>query len=225
MTSIADEIICYAECVNSSELLPLITLLVVASLLFFVFYLKSKKPIHRVSSFAGAQLLMLGAIAASFSTMECSRMLTIEVYIAYVLISTGIMLFLPGSYYRILIRHHNAKPISDIVDWADDFVNALSEGSQVYYFDSAIPKAFASGNAIFISIGMLEIFDEQELKAVLAHEAWHLRHKYKTPVLRQLSLLTFTKFRPERELELMADRFAEEIVGKGALESARAKLV
>ena len=225
MTSISDEITCYAECISNSNLLPLITLLVVVSLLFFAFYLKTKTPVQRVSSFAGAQLSMVGAIAATFSTMECSRMLTIEIYLAYVLISTGIMLFLPGSYYKILIRHHNAKPISDIVDWADDFVTALSEDSHVYYFDSAIPKAFASGKAIFISIGMLELFDEQELKAVLAHEAWHLRHNNKTPILRQLSLMTFTKFRSEQELELMADRFAEKIVSKGALESARAKLI
>ena len=225
MTSISDEITCYAECISNSNLLPLITLLVVVSLLFFAFYLKTKTPVQRVSSFAGAQLSMVGAIAATFSTMECSRMLTIEIYLAYVLISTGIMLFLPGSYYKILIRHHNAKPISDIVDWADEFVNTLSEDSHVYYFDSAIPKAFASGKAIFVSIGMLELFDEQELKAVLAHEAWHLRHNNKTPILRQLSLMTFTKFRSEQELELMADRFAEKIVSKGALESARAKLI
>ncbi len=152
-------------------------------------------------------------------------MLTIEVYLAYVLISTGVMLFLPGSYYKILIRRYNARPISEIVNWADDFVNTLANNSQVYYFDSAIPKAFASGKAIFVSVGMLEIFDQQELKAVLAHEAWHLRHNNKTPILRQLSLMTFTKYRPEQELELMADRFAEEIVGKGPLESARAKLI
>ena len=225
MTSIADELICYAECVNNSELLPLIAFLVVASLLLFAFYLKTKTPIQRVGSFVGAQLSMVGAIAATFSTMECSRMLTIEMYLAYVLISTGIMLFLPGSYYKILIRHYNAKPISEIVDWADDFVTTLSEDSQVYYFDSAIPKAFASGKAIFVSIGMLELFDKQELKAVLAHEAWHLRHNNKTPILRQLSFMTFTKFKPEQELELMADRFAEKIVGKGPLESARAKLI
>ena len=225
MTSIADEIICYAECVNNSDLLPLITFLIVASLLLFAFYLKAKTPIRRVSSFAGAQLSMVGAIAATFSTMECSRMLTIEVYLAYVLISTGIMLFLPGSYYKILIRRHNARPISEIVDWADDFVNTLASNSQVYYFDSAIPKAFASGKAIFVSVGMLEIFDQQELKAVLAHEAWHLRHNSKTSILRQLSIMTFTKYRPEQELELMADRFAEQIVGKGPLESARAKLI
>ncbi len=225
MISIADEIICYAECVNNSDLLPLITFLIVVSLLLFAFYLKTKTPIHRVISFAGAQLSMVGAIAATFSTMECSRMLTIEVYLAYVLISTGVMLFLPGSYYKILIRRHNARPISEIVDWADDFVNKLANNSQIYYFDSAIPKAFASGKAIFVSVGMLEIFDQQELKAVLAHEAWHLRHNNKTPILRQLSLMTFTKYRPEQELELMADRFAEEIVGKGPLESARAKLI
>ncbi|NOR47742.1 MAG: M48 family metalloprotease [Methanosarcinaceae archaeon] len=225
MRSIADEIICYAECVNNSDLLPLITFLIVVSLLLFAFYLKTKTPIHRVISFASAQLSMVGAIAATFSTMECSRMLTIEVYLAYVLISTGVMLFLPGSYYKILIRRYNARPISEIVDWADDFVNTLANNSQVYYFDSAIPKAFASGKAIFVSVGMLEIFDQQELKAVLAHEAWHLRHNNKTPILRQLSLMTFTKYRPEQELELMADRFAEEIVGKGPLESARAKLI
>ncbi len=225
MISIADEIICYAECVNNSDLLPLITFLIVVSLFLFTFYLKTKTPIHRVISFAGAQLSMVGAIAATFSTMECSRMLTIEVYLAYVLISTGVMLFLPGLYYKILIRRHNARPISEIVDWADDFVNKLANNSQIYYFDSAIPKAFASGKAIFVSVGMLEIFDQQELKAVLAHEAWHLRHNNKTPILRQLSLMTFTKYRPEQELELMADRFAEEIVGKGPLESARAKLI
>ncbi len=225
MRSIADEIICYAECVNNSDLLPLITFLIVVSLLLFAFYLKTKTPIHRVISFASAQLSMVGAIAATFSTMECSRMLTIEVYLAYVLISTGVMLFLPGSYYKILIRRYNARPISEIVDWADDFVNTLANNSQVYYFDSAIPKAFASGKAIFVSVGMLEIFDQQELKAVLAHEAWHLRHNNKTPILRQLSLMTFTKYRPEQELELMADKFAEEIVGKGPLESARAKLI
>lgn len=225
MTSITDELACYAICVNNSELLYLILFFIGVSFLFFMFYMKTQTPLHRVVSFSGAQISMVGAIIVTFLTMECSRMLTIEVYFAYVLISTGIMLFLPGSYYRILIRRYNARPISEIVDWADEFVSTLAIDSQVYYFDSAVPKAFASGKAIFVSVGMLEIFDEQEVKAVLAHESWHLRHNNKTPILRQLSLMTFTKFRPEHELELMADRFAEEIVGKGPLESAREKLI
>ncbi|HJH28238.1 MAG TPA: hypothetical protein C5S51_00855 [Methanosarcinaceae archaeon] len=225
MKSITDELVCYATCINNSELLPMILFFIGASLLLFMFYMKTQTPIHRIISFAGAQTSMVGAIAATFSTMECSRMFTIEVYLAYVSISTGIMIFLPGLYYKILIKRHNARPISEIVDWADEFVNTLANDSQVYYFDSAIPKAFASGKTIFVSVGMLEIFNEQELKAVLAHEAWHLRHNNKTPILRQLSLMTFTKYRPKQELELMADRFAEEIVGKVPLESAREKLI
>jgi len=225
MKSITDELVCYATCINNSELLPMILFFIGASLLLFMFYMKTQTPIHRIISFAGAQTSMVGAIAATFSTMECSRMFTIEVYLAYVSISTGIMIFLPGLYYKILIKRHNARPISEIVDWADEFVNTLANDSQVYYFDSAIPKAFASGKTIFVSVGMLEIFNEQELKAVLAHEAWHLRHNNETPILRQLSLMTFTKYRPKQELELMADRFAEEIVGKVPLESAREKLI
>jgi heat shock protein HtpX len=110
------------------------------------------------------------------------------------------------------------------MDWPQDFVNTLIEGAKVYYYDSAIPRAFASGKVIFVSMGMLEMMDEIELKAILAHEIWHLRHNSKTPILKQLSLMTFTKNRSEHELELLADLFAGEIAGKDSVESARAKL-
>lgn len=68
------------------------------------------------------------------------------------------------------------------------------------------------------------MMNDLELKAVLAHEVWHLRHNNKTPVLRQLSLMTFTKNLSEDELEILADTFAEEIVGENAVKPARAKL-
>ncbi len=62
--------------------------------------------------------------------------------------------------------------VSDIMDWPEVFVNNLIEGAKVYYYDSALPAAFALGKCIFLSIGMLELMDEEELKAVIAHEAW-----------------------------------------------------
>ena len=68
------------------------------------------------------------------------------------------------------------------------------------------------------------MMNDLELKAVLAHEVWHLRHNNKTPVLRQLSLMTFTKNLSEDELEILADTFAEEIVSENAVKSTRAKL-
>jgi heat shock protein HtpX len=66
--------------------------------------------------------------------------------------------------------------------------------------------------------------DEAELRAILAHEAWHLRQNAKTPILRHISMITFTRNCSENELESLADRFAAKVVSKNAVESARAKL-
>jgi Zn-dependent protease with chaperone function len=84
-------------------------------------------------------------------------------------------------------------PFTDLIDWPQAFVNTLDEEAKLYYYDSAIPRAFISGKIIFLSMGMLELMDDLELKAVLAHEVWHLCHKNKMPLLKQLSLMTFTK--------------------------------
>jgi heat shock protein HtpX len=151
-------------------------------------------------------------------------MLTIEIYIAYVILSTLVVILLPKVYYRILIKRYKAKPLTDIIDWPQAFVNTLTEEAKVYYYDSAILRAFISGKIIFLSMGMLELMDDLELKAILAHEVWHLRHNNEMPVLRQLSLMTFTKNRSKDELEILADTFAGEIVDMSAVESARAKL-
>ncbi|HWQ49951.1 MAG TPA: M48 family metalloprotease [Methanosarcina sp.] len=194
------------------------------ALLLFVFYIKTRKPVIRILSIITAQLFMLSAIGTIISTMQCSQMLTIEIYSAYVVLSTLVIILLPRVYYRILIKKYNAKPIIDIMDWPQNFVNTLTEKSKVYYYDSAVPRAFASGKMIFLSIGMLELMNDLELKAILAHEVWHLRHNNQTPLLRQLSLMTFTKNLSEDELESLADIFAGEVVNRGAVESAREKL-
>jgi len=224
MFSITKEIDCYIECIKGSHLLPLVVAEISLALLLFAFYLKTRKPIIRIFSIITAQLFMLFAIGTIISAMRCSQMLTIEIYTAYVVLSTLVIILLPRVYYRILIKKYKAKPIIDIMDWPQNFVNTLNEKSKVYYYDSAIPRAFASGKMIFLSIGMLELMNDLELKAILAHEVWHLRHNNQTPLLRQLSLMTFTKNLSEDELENLADTFAGEIVSKDAVESARAKL-
>ena len=224
MFSIIEEIRCYVTCITGSGLLPLIGVQIFLALLFFIFYLKARKPLLRIFSFIATQLFMLFAIGTIFSAMRCSQMLTIEIYTAYVILSTLAVIFLPKVYYKILIKRYKAKPLTDIIDWPQAFVNTLTEEAKVYYYDSAIPRAFISGRIIFLSMGMLELMDDLELKAILAHEVWHLRHNNEMPVLRQLSLMTFTKNRSKDELEILADTFAGEIVDMSAVESARAKL-
>lgn len=224
MFSIQDEMECYVACINESALFPFIGITVFLALLMFSIYFKTSKPVTRLSSFVAGQLFIISAIAAVVYAMQCSQMLSIEIYLGYVTLSTAIILLLPRVYYKVLIKRYDARPITDIMDWPQDFVNSLGTKSDVYYFDSAVPRAFASGKAIFLSLGMLELVDEKELKAILAHEVWHLRHNNRTPILRQLALMSFTRNRSENELEMLADRFAEKIVGKNALESARTKL-
>lgn len=224
MFSITKEINCYIACIAGSGVQPLMGVQIFLALLLFAFYLKARKPVVRISSIIAAQLLMLSVIGTIVSAMQCSRMLTIEIYAAYVVVSSVVILLLPRIYYRVLIKRYGAQPITDIIDWPQNFVNTLTEKARVYYYDSAVPRAFVSGDSIFLSMGMLELMDNLELEAILAHEVWHLRHNNKTPFLRQLSIITFTKNRSENELELLADNFAAKIVSRNVVESARSKL-
>lgn len=224
MFSITKELECYIACITGSGLLPLIGVQIFLVFLFFGLYLKSKTPALRLSAFIAAQLSMVFIIGTIVSAMQCSEMLTIEIYAAYVVLSTVFIMFLPRIYHIILIKRYRAQPVRDLIDWPEKFVDELSVGTKVYYYDSAIPKAFASGKAIFLSMGILELMSELELKAILAHESWHIRNNNKTPILRQLSLMTFTKNRSQDELEIFADAFAEAVVDKEAIRSARRKL-
>ncbi|SFM92470.1 M48 family metalloprotease [Methanolobus profundi] len=225
MFNIRDELQCYVTCISDSGLLPLIGVVLLAATLMFGLYLKSTDTKNRLISLVLGQLSILAAIALIIHAMNCSQMLSLEIYMAYVILSTSIILLLPRVYYKVLIKRYKARPITEIMDWPQEFVDELDIKATVYYYDSAVPGAFASGKAIFLSIGMLELTDTPELKAILAHEVWHLRHNNKTPILRQLALMSFTGNHSQDELEILADRFAEKTVGKAALESARAKLV
>ncbi|WMW21102.1 M48 family metalloprotease [Methanolobus mangrovi] len=224
MFSIQDEVECYIACINEAGLLPVIGISIILALAMFTIYFKTRKPVARLSSFAAGQLFIISAIAAIVYAMQCSQMLSIEIYLGYVTLSTVIILLLPRAYYKVLIKRYEARPITEIMDWPQGFVNDLDTKSSVYYYDSAVPRAFASGKAIFLSLGILELVDTSELKAILAHEVWHLRYNSRTPILRQLALMSFTKNRSEDELETLADMFAEKVVSKKALESARAKI-
>jgi heat shock protein HtpX len=224
MFSILEEVECYITCITDSDYLPLILFLILSALLLFASYLHAKSPYVRIASLATGQLFMISSIAAIVTAMQCSSMLTIEIYTIYVIISTALIFLLPKVYYKILIKRYNARPIADVLDWPEPFVRDILKDAKVYYYDSAVPRAFASGKIVFLSMGLLELMNDQELKTILAHEVWHLRQNTKTPLLRQLALITFTKNSSESDLEKLADMFAEEIVSKSAVETARAKL-
>ncbi len=220
--NIPGEINCFGLCLKLSDYAPFVAFLVVISIALLAASLMLRKPKQRLLTFFSAQLASLLGIIATFYIMKCSYMLTLYLYLAYVVISTVLIFAVLRYYDRIMIKRLDAKPAGCIMKWAQEFVDGLA-AAKVYYFDSAVPRAFASGKAIFVSIGLLELLNNDELKAVLAHEAWHIRNNSRMPYLKQLALMTFSSS-SESELEYRADRFAADIAGNDALFSARNKV-
>ncbi|MCZ7400807.1 MAG: M48 family metalloprotease [Candidatus Methanoperedens sp.] len=179
-------------------------------------------PRKRLKIFLFAQSSGILAITLTYFIMECNEMLSLYLYSTYLAVSTLMIFGMLRYYDRIMIRKLGAKPAVSVLNWTQEFVDMLTS-AKLYYFDSAIPRAFASGRSIFISIGLLEMLDDDELKAVLAHEAWHIRHNSGMPFMKQLALMAFSSS-TDPELECMADRFAAKIAGSEALSSARDKV-
>jgi heat shock protein HtpX len=220
MNIIMTELQCYGQCLKSWA--PFVALLLVISIALISISLILSNPRKRLKIFVFSQSSGILAIALIYYFMECSEMLSFYLYSAYLLVSTLIILGALRYYDSIMIRKLGAKPAGSILDWTQEFVDMLTS-AKLYYFDSAIPRAFASGRSIFISIGLLEMLDDDELKAVLAHEAWHIRHNSGMPFMKQLALMAFSSS-ADPELECKADRFAAEIAGSKALLSARDKV-
>jgi heat shock protein HtpX len=220
MNIIMTELQCYGQCLKSWA--PFVALLLVISIALISISLILSNPRKRLKIFVFSQSSGILAIALTYYFMECSEMLSFYLYSAYLLVSTLIILGALRYYDSIMIRKLGAKPAGSILDWTQEFVD-MQTSAKLYYFDSAIPRAFASGRSIFISIGLLEMLDDDELKAVLAHEAWHIRHNSGMPFMKQLALMAFSSS-ADPELECKADRFAAEIAGSKALLSARDKV-
>ncbi len=220
--NILGEISCFGLCLESSHLAPFVVSLVVISISLLAASLMIRGPKHRLLIFVSAQITVLLAIIATFYIMRCDGMLTTYLYLIYAAMSSILVFGVHRFYDRVMIKRLNAKPAGNIVEWVQGFVNQLTSAT-VYYYDSAAPRAFAAGRSIFISIGLLEILNDDELRAVLAHEAWHIRNNSRMPYLKQLAIMTFSSHK-KSELEYMADCFAAEIAGNEALCSARDKL-
>jgi len=220
MNVLLGELHCYGQCLRSWA--PFVAIFVILSIALITISLMLSNPRKKFRIFLFAQSAGIFAVALTYYIMDCSEMLSIYLYSVYLLIST-LMIFGTLRYYdRIMIRKLGAKPADSFLNWTQEFVEMLTS-AKLYYFDSAIPRAFASGRSIFISIGLLEMLDDDELKAVLAHEAWHIKHNSGMPFMKQLALMAFS-LSGDPELECMADRFAAQIAGSEALSSARDKV-
>ncbi len=154
-------------------------------------------------------------------TMKCDSSL-LNIYGIYLLLIPAVFLLSMTLYGRLLVRKYGIIGSEKILPWIGEFVGDLVD-AEVYILNTAIPKAFAMGRKIFVSGGLLEILSREELKAVLAHEAYHVKNR-KASLLKGISMMTFLPYVIGKDMELAADEFASAVVGREHLESARKKL-
>lgn len=153
-------------------------------------------------------------------------------YISLVFILT--FLVLPKLYKFVT----NAREIKE--GWMKEFITKQSKKlgikkPQLYLTDNAKPIAASCSNMkaeVFISVGLLELLNRKEIKAILLHELGHIKYrssllKLSTFMLRIISPLarfTLSQYDPIYE-EKKADEIVERVQKtRKYLESAKGKI-
>lgn len=104
------------------------------------------------------------------------------------LVLAGVMNFVSYFYSdQLVLRHYKAVPISrQDANGLYAIVERISQKAnlplpQIYIIPDSTPNAFATGRnpthaAVAVTEGLLELLDDEEIEAVLAHEMSHVKH-------------------------------------------------
>lgn len=104
--------------------------------------------------------------------------------LGFAFISNFLMYFFSDS---LVLKMQGAQPLDDKYPEVERIVQDLAsrEGMpmpRLYHVPTPIPNAFATGRspdhaAVAVTDGIMEILDDEELKAVLAHELGHVKNR------------------------------------------------
>ncbi len=177
----------------------------------------SKESLTKVRYYWLLNVLILSNVPLLYLTMLCDMLWFLKIYLIYVAVAMLVLLTIPVFYRLYLSRKYELTRFLEM----ESLLRKLSGSSKakLYIFSSALPKAFTLGKDVFLSAGIIDLLDSEELKAVIAHEAFHVKQN-RYPLIRNFKILTFL---PSTKLEKYADLYAEKIAGK-YLESAKEKI-
>lgn len=209
---------CFLSCLLSSDYLFGILALGFFSFFILVGYFVSRDCLSKVKYYWLFNILLLSSTPVIYLTMSCDMAWFVEVYIAYIITATALLLSIPLLYRFYLMRKYGIERFEELEGFLRDA--SSSKNSRLFILGSSLPKAFTLGRDVFLTAGIIELLNPDELRAVLAHEAFHVRQN-KYPLIRNLRILTFL---PGIRLEEYADIYAEKIAGKKALESAKERV-
>jgi heat shock protein HtpX len=182
-------------------------------------YFVSKDGISKVKYYWLLNVFVLLNAPLLYLTMSCDMLWLLRIYFVYVAFAILFLLIMPKIYRAYLSRKYGVERFGEMEHLLKRWSSAKA---RLYIFGSAVPRAFTINKDVFISAGMVDLLDSEELKAIIAHEAFHVNQN-RYPLFNNFKILTFILL-PETKLEVSADFYAESIVGKKPLNSAKEKV-
>lgn len=209
---VTDGISCIIHCFENSEIISLMLIILLIILSSIIIYLLSRKSIFMlISQGVGSAFVLL-----NFIIMNCKMFLLVWFYLAFFIGSLAFLIFIKYS-----TIHELKKRALQSTGFLEDLESEFD--SEIFLLDTQKKRAFTHKKKIFISIGIIELLTEDEIKSVIAHEVYHVKKSPNRLIVTTLALSSLTFIRHDDEKN--ADRFAAEIAGKENLEKALKKLM
>jgi len=195
---------------QAGVILPLSVILASAPVFFSLFFISK-----RSEAFIAGQAALASAIVVIIASMSCPMFAWLWIYLG--IVSSGSLALSIARYW--LARTARLNTISHM-----PFISALAQefDIRVRVIDTQKVRAFAYHGAAYLSVGLLEQLETNEIRAVIAHEVYHLKHspnKFLSSIL-AVGSLTFVPFSDEH----LADRYAADVVGTDEFARALQKL-
>ncbi|UCG69504.1 MAG: M48 family metalloprotease [Thermoplasmata archaeon] len=202
---------CYFSCIVKSSTNYIIFSLFIGAFALGMLFLYTKKPHPMFLS----QIVSGLAIVEGFRLMTCPMSGLIWIYLGLILGAMIILGMIQVGFDRY-VRNREIKEAS--------FLKSLSRelGCEIFLLDTQKIRAFTHKRQVYLSVGLVELLDPEEIKAVAAHELYHVMH---TPSRFIANILAVSSLwlRSYRD-DFRADNFAAELVGKKEFISALKKL-
>ena len=202
---------CFLGCLTQLGILLPFSIVVASSLSLLALFFK----LRRYELLLGGQITVTVSTLFGLVSMNCPIFQWIWVYSGVV--SSGVLVL-------VLVRYWMAREARTNTVSLSSYVLPLEKEFEVpvRIIDIQKIRAFAHGNVAYLSVGLLEYLNRDEVRAVVAHEVYHIKHSPDKLISSLLALSSLT-FKPYND-EHLADKYAAEVVGKDNLAKALKKL-
>ena len=159
----------------------------------------------------GAQMMVTVMVSTSLASMDCYMSTWVWFYLGAV-IAGAVAIGLLRAYSRSHLESASLGRFDALADLEEEF------DVEIVVLDTQRVRALAYRGTVYLSMGLLERLDDDQLRAVIAHEVYHLvtRSPRMLSSFLALTSLTFLRYSDERE----ADAYAARLIGEDAIVGA-----